>query len=170
MVAELPEPARLSLAGTLAQWRQWSTPAPLTAAPRYQRLLASGQSNHSVLVATGDKRFVVRIDGVDPRRLGLNRAAEWRAQQQASARHLAPAPRYFNPELGSLVSDYLPPETVVEGERAPEPVARLLRAIHRLPPLRHRLDQPLAKQTGAVSFVYFCHDARYNTQMMALID
>jgi aminoglycoside phosphotransferase (APT) family kinase protein len=107
--------------------------------PSLVRILEGGFSNHSVLVAA-DTEFVVRIDGLDPRRLGLNRLAEWRALHLASERGLAPTPRYFNPELGSLVCDYLPPQNPAPAEDSPETLAALLRRIHRLPGIRHRLD------------------------------
>ncbi len=139
MAAELPEPARLRLTRTLAQWRHWSTGRALSAQPRPVEILEGGVSNYSVLVAA-DTQFVVRIDGVDPRRLGLNRRAEWRALQLASECGLAPAPHYFNPELGSLVCDYLPPQPATPATDSPEAVAALLRRIHRLPGIRHRLD------------------------------
>lgn len=122
----------------LAQWRHWTTPAPLSAQPLVQRCLAPGISNTSVLVAADAQRFVVRLDGIDARHHGITRQGEWRALVAATARGLAPAPRYFNPELGALVCDYLPPDPAQPLE-IPE-VAKLLRAIHALPPLHHRLD------------------------------
>ncbi len=137
MAAPLPLPVRLKLDQTLAQWRHWDCGHDLPGAPRFVRALSAGHSNHSMLVAAS-RHFVVRIDGVDPAIHGINRQAEWLALRDAHAAGLAPRPCYFNPELGTLVCEYLPPDA---GQQRPlAEVADLLRAIHRLP-LRHsRLD------------------------------
>jgi thiamine kinase-like enzyme len=139
MVASLPGNIRLKLERTLAQWRQWDCDPPLAAAPRVASQLASGLSNCSVLVESG-QRFVVRIDGVDPAAHSLNRQGEWRTLGAASRAGLSPAPRYFNPELGSLVCDYLEPDA--EQPLVAADIANLLRAIHRLPARHYRLDLP----------------------------
>jgi len=75
---------------------------------------------------------------VDPVANGLHRQLEWRVLQTANAAGLAPTPRYFNPELGSLVCDYLPPDTVQD--HTPDDIGGLLGRIHDLPPVHHRLD------------------------------
>ena len=100
-------------------------------------MLDGGVSNFSVLVGT-KRRFVVRIDGIDATANGLHRQLEWRALQAAQLAGVAPSPRYFNPDLGCLVCDYLPPDE----DQAPRPAetGKLLRKIHALPPLHHRLD------------------------------
>lgn len=137
MVAALPGNIRLKLARTLAQWRQWDCDPPLTAAPSALSVLAPGLSNYSVLVESG-RRFVVRMDGISPAAHGLNRQGEWHSLAAAYQAGLAPAPRYFNPELGSLVCDYLEPD-----ERQPlvvPDIAGLLRGIHALPARHQRLD------------------------------
>ena len=148
MVATLPRPIRLKLDQTLAQWRHWRCQPPLEGRPEVVKILTGGLSNTSVLVAAGSQ-FVVRIDGVSPVGLGLNRQGEWRALQRASAAGLAPCPRYFNPDIGSLVCDYLPPdpangepagECEAAGERELGAIAQLLRGLHRLPALHHRLE------------------------------
>jgi len=139
MVAALPANIRLKLQQTLAQWRQWECEPALHAAPVVVEVLTPGLSNHSVLVESG-QRFVVRIDGVNTVLHGLNRQGEWHSLEAAHRAGLAPRPRYFNPELGTLVCDYLPPD-------AQQPlmiadVATLLQGIHRLPARHHRLDLP----------------------------
>jgi thiamine kinase len=133
----LPRNIQLKLEQTLAQWPQWHCEPPLTNPPEVINLLAPGVSNFSVLVQSG-RRFVVRIDGINPAANGLNRQSEWRALQAAHSASLAPQPRYFNPALGSLVCDYLPPDEgqvlcIVE-------LAALLRDIHQLPARHSRLD------------------------------
>jgi aminoglycoside phosphotransferase (APT) family kinase protein len=144
----LPQPVRLSLERALALWRRWS-PAPARE-PAAIEVLGGGRSNTSVRVGDGERQWVVRIDGIDPARLGLSRNAEWRCLANASGAGLAPRAVYRNPELAVLVCEYQLPD---EQERIstppgvleePEAVAELLRRIHMLPAIRHRLD-PLAR-------------------------
>lgn len=134
---ELAPRVRRRLDQTLAQWRHWHCSPVLRRAPRLLRSLGGGHSNHSLLVESG-ARFVVRIEGAGGGVHGINRQAEWRALQDAAAAGLAPQPRYFNPDLGSLVYDYLPPDAQQGG--SPADTAALLRAIHALPARRQRLD------------------------------
>ena len=137
MVTALPGNIRLKLEQTLAQWRQWNVDSPLPHAPTVVSRLSAGLSNFSLLVAA-DRQFVVRIDGIKPSTHGLNRQGEWRSLSAAHRAGLAPRPCYFNPELGSLVCDYLTPD-----EQQPvdvKDIAKLLRGIHQLPARHHRLD------------------------------
>ena len=137
MMDALPQLIRLRLDQTLTQWRHWQCKIPLETAPEPVAVLGRGISNFTILVDAG-QRFAVRIDGVNPAANGLNRQVEWRALEAASAAGLAPTPRYFNPELGSLVCDYLAPDA--EQPQDTGQVAVLLRRIHQLPPRHHRLD------------------------------
>jgi len=157
MAAALPGHIQLKLDQALTQWRHWDCQPPLEKQPMVQRVLGDGISNYSVLVESGNC-FVVRIDGINPSANHLNRWGEWRSLQTAYRAGIAPRPRYFNPDLGCLVCDYLPPDG------APAPglpgLARLVRAIHALPPRHHRLDlverissyeNRLAHRTGPVA-------------------
>lgn len=137
MVAALPRHIRLKLEQTLAQWRQWNCDPPLSTAPTVQEVLGQGLSNFSVLVGA-ERRFVIRIDGINPTAHSLNRQGEWHSLMAAADAGLAPTPRYFNPELASLVCDYLPPDAD-QPLLIPE-IAGLLRGIHQLPARHHRLD------------------------------
>jgi len=137
MSPDLPEAIQLRLRQTLDQWRYWRCDPPLTGPPRAVAALGHGHSNFSVRATAQQRQFVVRIDGINPVLHGLNRRVEWRSLQSAHAAGLAPCPRYFNPDLGSLVCDYLPADDS-QPDRM-EDVGRLLRTIHRLPPRRHRL-------------------------------
>jgi thiamine kinase len=137
MVFALPRNIQLKLEQTLAQWSHWQCVPALTRTPKMVRVLTPGISNFSVLVEAG-RHFVVRIDGLNPSTHGLSRQTEWRTLEAAHRAGLAPTPRYFNPELGSLVCDYLTPDEVQEPDVTD--VARLLRAIHQLPSRHHRLD------------------------------
>jgi len=137
MTFALPRNIQLKLEQTLAQWCHWHCAPVLTSAPEVVRVLTPGVSNFSVLVQA-EQHFVVRIDGLNASTHGLSRQTEWRTLEVAHRAGLAPAPRYCNPELGSLVCDYLAPD---ESQVSPvADVARLLRAIHRLPARHHRLD------------------------------
>lgn len=107
-----------------------------------RRVLTPGLSNHTVLVEGSEQAFVVRIDGISPAVNGLNRQTEWSALQLASAAGLAPTPRYFNPDLGCLVCDYLPAKPASDGATHDSvlEVADLLRDIHALEAIHTRLD------------------------------
>jgi thiamine kinase len=143
MVAPLPPAVARKLEQALSQWQRWST-AP-TSPPQPLEIFVDGISNTSVHVGDGLNSWVVRVDGFDPRRIGLSRSAEWRALQQAASLGLAPNPVYTNPELGILVCEYHAPDaTQQSGAAELEDVAHLLRAIHALPPVKFRLD-PLAR-------------------------
>jgi thiamine kinase-like enzyme len=138
MTVSWPRAIELRLQQTLAQWRHWQCSPALRCAPRIVQLLPGGISNFSVLVESG-QQFVVRIDGVNPAIHGLNRQTEWHTLKAAHERGLAPCPRYFNPDLGSLVCDYITPQESGAGEETTA-VAHLLRAIHQLPERHQRLD------------------------------
>ncbi len=137
MVASLPRNIQLKLDQTLNQWRQWRCNPPLKGPPRALSPLGSGISNHSILVEAG-QLFVIRIDGVQAAHNGLSRSNEWHALKVAHDAGLAPCPRYYNPELGALVCDYLAPDDSHLAEITE--TATLLRAIHSLPGCHHRLD------------------------------
>jgi thiamine kinase len=122
---------------TLAQWRQWKLDSPINAAPKVEGILGQGHSNFSFLVSAGDL-YVARIDGIVPASHGLNRQTELHILKQASSAGLAPCPRYFNPELGALVCDYLPPDE--QQQRPAEEIGQLLQKIHSLEARHHRLD------------------------------
>ncbi len=137
MAATLPQSIQLKLDQTLNQWRQWQCDPPLSGPPRVVSTFDSGLSNHSVLVAA-EQRFVIRIDGVNATNNSLSRPWEWRVLHCAHMADLAPCPRYYNPELGVLVCDYLPPDDHPANNLSQ--TAALLRNIHQLPAFHHRLD------------------------------
>ena len=123
---------------TLGQWRQWQCSPQLPSQPRLEGTIRGGLSNHNFLVSAGQSRFVVRLDGIDPSRHALNRQFEWRTLQSASENDIAPAPRYFNPQLGAMVVDYL--EADAKQAVSADELAGLIRRIHSLPPGHHRVD------------------------------
>lgn len=137
MLQSLPPTVRLKLDQTLAQWPQWHCAPVVTRAPTIVKVLTAGISNYSVLVES-EQHFVIRIDGFTPASFGLCRQTEWRALKDAYDAGLTPRPCYFNPDLGTLVSDYLPLDHAQELDV--DDIARLLHRIHRLPPRHHRLN------------------------------
>ena len=137
MVATLPNSIKRKLNQTLDQWQSWKGGAALLHKPEPIGLLNPGLGNYSILVQS-QTRFVVRINKLNPAVIGLNRQAEWRALQSASTAGLAPTPRYYNPELGSLVYDYLIEDEGTSCDIAT--TAQLLRSIHQLPAVHFRLD------------------------------
>jgi thiamine kinase len=137
ILQSLPKNIRLKLEKTLAQWPQWKCDPVVTRAPTIIKVLTSGISNFSILVES-EQHFVVRIDGFKPSKYGLCRQSEWRTLEAAFNVGLTPRPCYFNPDLGSLVCDYLSHDAAQGLEVAD--VARLLHKIHRLPPRHHRLN------------------------------
>lgn len=132
----LPKPVRLRLEQTLAQWSHWNG-AP-GRQPDTVCQLAGGGHNTSMKVSDGERCWVVRLDGFNPASLGINRAVEWRALEQAAAAELAPRPVYRNPDLGALVCEYA--EADPDAVDSIASVALLLRGIHALPTVKSRLD------------------------------
>jgi aminoglycoside phosphotransferase (APT) family kinase protein len=142
MVETLPHAVRLRLEQALAQWRHWRDgPAQ---PPQPEARLEQGISNTSIRVVAGDRRWVVRLDKVNPVRLGISRAAEWHALEHAAAAQISPQPSYYNPDIGVLVCDFCEATDTPEGAEEIADVAGLLRTIHTLPAVRFRLD-PLAR-------------------------
>ena len=137
MVATLPRNIQLKLDQTLQQWRQWRCDPPLSGPPRVISRFSSGISNYSLLVAA-EERYVIRINGIHAGNNNLSRSTEWRALNAAHEAGLAPGPRYYNPELGVLVCDYLQPDN--NRPATLRETAALLRNIHQLPAIHHRLD------------------------------
>ena len=101
-------------------------------------MLGGGTSHTSILVSSGGQGWVVRLDGVEPEKLGLSRSAEWRAAKAAAARGIAPTPVYRNSQLGAWVSRHIEAEQVGADEITA--LAALLRDIHALPAIRLRLN------------------------------
>ena len=153
MATTLPANTQLKLQQALSQWQHWDSNEPLPVAPTVEHQIGSGRSNLSWLVSAGERQFVLRLDGQDPQQLGLSRAAEWRAHQNAYNQNLAPKPLYFNPELGALVTAFYPN---IPAKTPPlTEVAALLRGVHSLAPVKFRL-RPL--QRAQHYLVYLGHE------------
>lgn len=137
MVAALPPNIQLKLEQTLSQWQHWRCEMPLPYRPKVISRFDCGLSNYSILVEA-QQRFVVRIDDGQSAVNRLSRTAEWSVLLSAHSAGLAPYPRYFNPDLCSLVCDFLPQDTSAHDNI--RTTAALLRSIHQLPTVHHRLD------------------------------
>ena len=138
MATSLSRTNSIKLEQCLDQWPRWQMENRLKSRPHIIRVLPGGDSNTSVMVAAPDNAFIVRLDGIKPSEHGINRQGEYCAMQHAAAAQLAPLVRYFNPQLGVIVSDYLTPDT--PSPPLPADTAALLNAIHQLPGVHHRLD------------------------------
>ena len=137
METDLPTTINEKLEQTLAQYRSWKTDRPLESEPILIRRFEEGISNFSFLVGEENK-FVLRIDGVNPNTLGINRYSEWILLHRVASASLAPTPRYFNPDLGTLVVDYLLPEKTSTLNLLN--VAKFLKDLHALPTVKFRLN------------------------------
>ncbi len=138
MTSPLPAAISRKVEQSLAQWRHWQGDAPLPGAPHIIEHMAGGVSNYSLLAEAAGERFIIRIDGINPARNGLNRQVEWSALKLAHQAGIGPRPRYFNPDIGTLVCDYLPAD--VQQAVDVESLATLLRCIHSLPSLHFKMD------------------------------
>jgi len=133
------------LAAALATSAAWAIEPRPPGQPRVLRRLPGGESNESWLVAWGDRRLVLRLDGVDPAAPGLDRAEEVALQGAAATAGLAPQPRFGGADF--LVSDYAGDrvsDNAADESGGPDPAdpvarARLLRAIHALQAPARRL-------------------------------
>ncbi len=136
----LSDTAQINIQQALDLYRHWQTPTALNSKPVFEKYLSGGRSNISALVAAPTGKFVVRLDNINPRRLGLNRPAEWHIQKKAAERDLAPCPVYCNLGLGILVSEYIQAKPAVADDTGElEQIANLLRGIHALPTVKYRL-------------------------------
>lgn len=111
--------------------KDWTPPANDGAVRLVEPLHPGGTSNHSFLVCNGDHQLVLRLDGIDPARNGINREAEFLIQVAAAAAGLAPRPRFCDARKGILLVDYLAPD-VEPGTTSAADIADMLRAIHGL--------------------------------------
>lgn len=120
-----------ALALVNAHRRAWSPAADPGPVALATPLLPGGTSNRSFLVHAGSATWVLRLDGIDPERNGIDRDTEFRLQAAAADAGLAPRPRFCDAAAGVLLVDYLAPDSGPAGDNTAE-VARLLRAVHQL--------------------------------------
>ena len=115
-------------------FRRWSMPDAGGSTPELEAVFSAGHSNRNFLVRQGVQRCVVRLAEGDPRRLGIDRAAEQRVLERAAAVGLGAPVLYCDPASGTLVTAYLPSRPLrVEGIGAGDTIDRLasaLRCLH----------------------------------------
>ncbi|MEQ8516777.1 MAG: hypothetical protein RIC38_14325, partial [Chromatocurvus sp.] len=76
---------------------EWS-PAGAGPATLVAPLLPGGTSNQSFLVRAGNDLLVLRLDGIDPVRNGIDRGTEFRLQALAGSAGLGPQQLFFDPD------------------------------------------------------------------------
>jgi Ser/Thr protein kinase RdoA (MazF antagonist) len=89
--------------------------------------LDGGITNRNFRVQFGDRDYVVRLPGQDTQLLGIDRAAERRANEAAAA--LGIAPEVAAADADCLVTTFLG-AVPADAVRAAEPLGRALRAFH----------------------------------------
>jgi thiamine kinase-like enzyme len=134
---QLPGTIGLIVTAVLRRYRDWQGVDRDEAEPSVVRLLGDQSNNVSVLVANS-RFYVVRVNRADAAVNALDPAAEQAAQLRAAEAGLAPALRYFEPEAGVTVSDYLQPDHTARA--TPDQLAELLRGIHSLEAIPQRLS------------------------------
>jgi len=102
--------------------------------------IEAGITNRNFRVDVEGEAFVLRLAGADTQLLGIDRDDEVEAGRVAAAAGVGPDVVAFLPELGCVVTRFLPGEPIPE-ERLGEPavmdsVVRSIRAIHACPPIR----------------------------------
>jgi thiamine kinase-like enzyme len=101
--------------------------------------LGGGMTNLNYRVRLGGSEYVVRVTSPEAGHLEIDRAAEFAASQVAASLGLGPAVAAFLPDVGCLVTHFIPGRPVpVEELRAPAmlgQVAAGIRAFHACPPI-----------------------------------
>lgn len=105
---------------------------------RVESSLGEGATSHSWLVASGEERYVLRIDKAMAAELGLDRAAEQEIQAVAARAGLTPEPVFHDVERGVSLRRHAPGEAwSVADLQKPASLGRLARTLgdlHALPP------------------------------------
>jgi thiamine kinase-like enzyme len=106
--------------------------------------IAAGRTNRNFRVELGGEAFFLRISGKDTELLGIDRAAEHRAALGAAAAGVGPEVVAFLPELGCLITRWVPGTPLAEGDLEDEDVlarvVEVVRTIHAGPGLPSTFD------------------------------
>jgi thiamine kinase-like enzyme len=148
---------------------------PGFAGSRIDSQLSDGPTNASYLLEQGGAQYVLRIDKLDAVKLGLNRSNEKQVCKIVADAGISPEPLYFDSVAGIYLRRYLSGRSwVVSDLDTPgnlERLARLLGALHRLPPAGDVFD-PLAaatryaKQLGSEQSRSILHRAEISMQQL----
>lgn len=90
-------------------------------------ILKKGMTNRSFFFVNGNQRFIMRIPGEGTERL-INRRQEYQVYQAIDSLHLSDTIRYFNPENGYKMTEYLPDTHCCDAEN-PEDVKKCMRVL-----------------------------------------
>ncbi len=110
------------------------TGVPALAGSRPVRRLVSGPVADAWLLDRDGEKLVLRRDRPLARRMGLDRAAEWRHLHLAWRARLGPEPLYHETDAGVLLTGYLPgadwSDASVRGPEQVQALGALLRRVH----------------------------------------
>jgi len=122
----------------------------IAAVPEWQGLRAvvtpieAGRTNRNFRVEVAGEAFFLRLAGTQTELLGIDRTAEHQAAIAAAAAGVGPGVVAYLPELGCLVTRWVPALPLAEGdmehEAVLEDVVRVVRAIHAGPELPWSFD------------------------------
>lgn len=90
-------------------------------------ILKKGMTNRSFFFVNGNQRFIMRIPGEGTEQL-INRRQEYQVYQAINSLHLSDTIRYFNPENGYKMTEYLPDTHCCDAEN-PEDVKKCMRVL-----------------------------------------
>ncbi len=106
--------------------------------------IEAGRTNRNFLVEIGHETFFLRLPGKDTQLLGIDRTAEHRAASAAAEAGVAPEVIAHLPELGCLVTRWVPGLPLAEGDMDDEAVladvVAVVRTIHSGPELDWTFD------------------------------
>ena len=106
--------------------------------------IEAGRTNRNFRVELDGEVFFLRLSGKDTELLGIDRTAEHRAARGAAAAGVGPEVIAFLPELGCLVTRWVPGEPLAEGDMEDGEVLTrvvdVVRAIHAGPELPSSFD------------------------------
>ena len=106
--------------------------------------IEAGRTNRNFRIEAAGEVFFLRLPGKDTHLLGIDRAAEHRAALAAAAAEVGPEVFAYLPELGCLVTRWVPglplAEGDMEGEAVLAEVVPVVRTIHACPELPWSFD------------------------------
>ncbi len=106
--------------------------------------IEAGRTNRNFRVVVGDETYFLRLSDHETRLLGIDREAEHRAAAAAAVAGVGPEVIAYIPELGCLVTRWVPAEPLAEGDMEQEAVLAdvvgLVRTIHAGPELPSTFD------------------------------
>ncbi len=93
--------------------------------------IEAGLTNRNFRISVGGESFFLRLSGKDTELLGIDRIAEHRAALGAAAAGVGPEVFAFLPELGCMVTRWVPAEPLAEGDLGREEIlADVVAAVH----------------------------------------